>query len=74
MSYNKIIVPLAEWEEDLLRKAASQACRRPKDHARYVILKSLGLVADDGHSPENSKIASVKVATTTTGDFAGIHP
>lgn len=50
MSYNKIIVPLSVDEENLLRIAASQSCRRPKDHARYIILKSLGLVGDDGSS------------------------
>lgn len=57
----------------LMEKAALE-CRRPNDHARYVILKSLGLVIDDGPSLENSKIASVKVGPSQTGDFAGINP
>lgn len=52
MSYNRITVPLSEHEEDMLRTAASRACRRPRDHARYIILKSLGLVNDDAPKPE----------------------
>jgi len=53
VSYNKIIVPISESEEEALRQAASWSCRRPKDHARYIILKSLGLVTDDAVSLSN---------------------
>jgi len=73
MSYNRITVPLSEHEEQILRIAASKSCRRPQDHARYIILKSLGLVTDDGPSLENSKCASVEVGRTQTSAFAGNH-
>ena len=54
MSYNRITVPLSESEEEALRRVASMSCRRPRDHARYIILKSLGLVTDDGPSPKKN--------------------
>jgi hypothetical protein len=73
MSYNRITVPLSEDEENVLRLAASQSCRRPRDYARYIILKSLGLVSDDGPSPKmnNRRDANDYQASNVTA-VAGI--
>jgi hypothetical protein len=47
MSFKRITIPLSEKEQEVLRAAASRACRRPHDHARFIILKALGLVTDE---------------------------
>ena len=70
----KIYIPITDDEFIRLSQEACRNCRHPRDQARHFIRRALGLVTDDGSSPENSKIASVKVASTQTGDFAGINP
>lgn len=75
MSYNRITVPLSEDEESMLRRAASQSCRRPRDYARYVILKSLGLVTDDGPSLEMNNRRDAQNLTGTSITAVGeIYP
>lgn len=44
MSYNRVTIPISKEEEDILKIAASIACRRPRDHARYLLLRGLGLI------------------------------
>jgi|694.fasta_scaffold58639_4 hypothetical protein len=75
MSYNRITVPLSEDEENVLRLAASQSCRRPRDYARYIILKSLGLVSDDGPSPKmNNRQAASTLTETSSKAVGSIYP
>ena len=61
--YTKIYVPITDEEFVRLSQAAFRDCRHPREQARHFIRQALGLVTDDGPSLENSKIASVKVAT-----------
>lgn len=42
MAYRNVQVPLSDKEQEALRLAASQACRRPRDQARYFVLQALG--------------------------------
>lgn len=57
-----------------MEKAALE-CRRPNDHARYVILKSLGLVIDDGPSPKkNTRYDAKTLAEHNVVAGAGINP
>lgn len=41
----RMYVPLTDEEFTKLSQAASRACRRPRDQARYLIRQALGLVA-----------------------------
>jgi hypothetical protein len=69
---SRVTVDFFAHERDVLQSLCEQDVRPPQDQLRWLVLneaKRRGL-----QSPENSKIASVKVATTTTGDFAGINP
>jgi hypothetical protein len=57
---------------DALQEMSEADYRPPKEQIRYLVIaeaRRRGLLPS-----KNSKIASVKVATTTTGDFAGINP
>lgn len=45
-----------------LMERAERECRRPNDHARYVILKSLGLAADDGPADKQMKNSDALVS------------
>lgn len=57
---------------DALQEMSETDFRPPKEQIRYLVVAE---AMRRGILPSrNSKIASVKVATTTTGDFAGINP
>lgn len=43
MAYKTISIPLSDDELQALTRAASQECRKPRDHIRYVLLSGLGL-------------------------------
>jgi len=43
MSYKRITIPMSEAEQTALRMAASRECRRPDDHARWLVLSALGI-------------------------------
>lgn len=68
--YTRITVPLSKEEFEALRTAAQTDYRHPREQARYL----LRIILLGEQEPENSKTASVKVRTTTTGSFAGINP
>lgn len=59
MNYRRITIPLSEAEQAALRRAASQECRRPRDHARYVILRALGL-GNEGQQSTKSNTGAVR--------------
>lgn len=59
-------------ERDILQQLCDQDIRPPAEQIRWLVLneaKRRGL-----QPTENSKIASVKVRPSPTGDFAGINP
>ncbi len=70
----RITLTLNQSELETLRVMACQEYRTTRDQAKYLLIKGLGGVNDNIPVPTNSKIASVKVEQTTTGDFAGINP
>ncbi len=74
MKIKQIPVFFSEDEERLLSLDAEKACRRPKDHVRYIVLSSLGLINDG--SPKSSKTADqtceVSQAKQVSSGFAGI--
>ena len=44
MNYTKLSIPLSEQEQRALKMAASKACRRPRDHVRFIVLSALGVI------------------------------
>lgn len=44
MPYKSISVPLSENEIQKLQESARRNFRRPRDHIRYILLSSLGMV------------------------------
>ncbi len=56
MNYKIIRFRVNEFEEQALRVAAEQACRRPEDQARWLLRAGLG-IADDAQPFENANRA-----------------
>lgn len=54
MDIKRITIPLSAEEYELLKESASKVCRRPKDHVRYIILRSLGIMSNN-ESPSPKK-------------------
>lgn len=58
-----------------LMQNAKSECRRPNDHARYIILKSLGLVTDDGPTVKTNTHCDAKtLAERNVTAGVGINP
>ncbi len=59
---NKIIrYPLNETEDRILRMEAEKACRRPEQHARYLLRRALGLTNEQPVSEmQNAASGSVR--------------
>ena len=51
MNYKLITIPLSDDEQRVLRIAANQECRRPRDHARYILLNALGIPTTNTRTP-----------------------
>lgn len=54
MSYNRITIALSKEEIEVLRQSASRECRRPREHARYILLSSLGLMTTNNNQSINA--------------------
>lgn len=70
MNYTKVSIPLSESEERALRIAASKSCRRPQDHARFIVLSALGVL----DSAENRNPSTVSLPERTANGFAVSQP
>jgi len=69
MNYTKLSIPLSEQEQRALKMAASKACRRPRDHVRFIVLSALGVVEP---SAEITKPASLSVSQDGQASGFGI--
>lgn len=74
MTY-EIKARLTENEMSVFQETARRNCRKPNQHARYVILESLGLVTDDGPSHKmNNRQAASTLTETSSKAVSGINP
>ncbi len=71
MNYTKLSIPLSEQEQRALKMAASKACRRPRDHVRFIVLSALGVIEP---SAEMSKPAIAEsLATRSNNGFVTVN-
>jgi uncharacterized protein (DUF1778 family) len=54
MSFSRITIPLSEDEQKILRMAAHRECRRPHDHARFILLSALRQMSTDQPTNANT--------------------
>lgn len=69
---SRVTVDFPVYERDVLQELCEQDIRPAQEQLRWLVLNEArrrGL-----QTLENSKSASVEVATTQTGAFAGINP
>jgi hypothetical protein len=73
MTY-EIKARLTENEMSVFQEMARHNCRKPNQHARYIILKSLGLVTDDGPGLKMNNRHAVTLTETTSKAVGEIYP
>lgn len=73
MTY-EIKARLTENEMSVFQEMARHNCRKPNQHARYIILKSLGLVTDDGPGLKMNNRQAASTLTETSSKAVGRNP
>lgn len=77
MNYTKLSIPLSEQEQRALKMAASKACRRPRDHVRFIVLSALGVIEPSAEMSKpaiaNAKIESQPVVNVSLGQNKSVE-
>lgn len=79
MNYTKLSIPLSEQEQRALKMAASKACRRPRDHVRFIVLSALGVIEPSAEMSQPvidvslGQNKSAEQTVTGSGAFVGAN-